>query len=158
VIDDGNGIAHMAVTSKAARSRGHGPSLSLFSELSCILTGEPTVASSSAQRHLKTLQSVLGADMMNKILERFRKLKPGHGDIVQAVKEKLVDDSSLGPPVKKIIILWFTGRIMTDAGTPAPATQDDYFEALMWSAAGSHPPALSDGYFGHWRYPPNVGP
>ena len=95
---------------------------------------------------------------MNKILERFRKLKSGHGDIVQAVQEKLVDDSSLGPPVKKIIILWFTGRIMTDAGTPAPAIQDDYFEALMWSAAGSHPPALSDGYFGHWRYPPNVGP
>jgi hypothetical protein len=147
----------MKSASKAAGSRGHNHSLGLFSELSCILTGESAVASSSAQRHLKTLRSVLGADTMNQILQRFRKLKTDGGDIVQAVKDKLVDDLSLGPSVKQIILLWFTGQIKTTAGTPAPATQDDYFEALMWAAAGSHPPALSDGYFGHWRYPPDVG-
>jgi hypothetical protein len=154
----------MTPASKAARSRGLGPSLrgldpslSLFRELSCILTGEPAVATSSAQRHLKTLRSVLGAETLDQILQRFGKLKTGGGDIVSAVKDQLVDDQSLGPSVKQIILLWFTGQIKTKAGTPAPATQDDYYEALMWAAAGSHPPALSDGYFGHWRYPPNVG-
>lgn len=147
----------MTSTPKAARSLGHAAALGLFSELSCILTGESAVAARSAQRHLKTLQFALGADEMNQILQVFRKLKAGHGDIVQAVKDKLVDDTALGPVVKKIIILWFTGQVTTSAGTPAPATQDDFFEALMWSAAGSHPPALSDGYFGHWRYPPDVG-
>lgn len=31
---------------------------------------------------------------------------------------------------------------------------EDYFESLIWRAALAHPPGLSGGYFGHWRYPP----
>lgn len=32
--------------------------------------------------------------------------------------------------------------------------EEDYFESLIWRAALAHPPALSGGYFGYWRYPP----
>jgi hypothetical protein len=34
----------------------------------------------------------------------------------------------------------------------SPAT---YFGALLWPVIGAHPPGLSGGYFGHWRYLPD---
>ena len=43
------------------------------------------------------------------------------------------------------------------AGFKLNPDQEDYFDALMWSVIGAHPPGLSDGYYGHWRYPPDVG-
>ena len=79
------------------------------------------------------------------------------GDLVRAVQEKLANDPALGPTVKSIVILWFTGQLQLGQNAAGAATGDDYFQALMWSCIGSHPPALSDGYFGHWRYPPDSG-
>jgi hypothetical protein len=130
---------------------------SLFCELSSVLTGEAVVAPASAERHLKALRDTVGSGQIDAILKCFGELKDQSGDIAQAVRDGLVNDPSLGPPVRKIILLWYTGLIDVGQGPPAPGSQDDYFEALMWSAVGAHPPGLSDGYYGHWRYPPDVG-
>jgi len=130
---------------------------SLFCGLSLVLTGEAVVAASTAERHLKTLRDTLGAGQIDAILRRFGELKDQGGEITQAVRDGLVRDPNLGPLVRKITLLWYTGLIDTGQGPPALGSQDDYFEALMWSAVGAHPPGLSDGYFGHWRYPPDVG-
>ena len=129
---------------------------SLFCGLSSVLTGEPVVAASTAERHLKTLRDTLGASQIDTILRCFGELKDQGGESTRAVRDGLVNDSALGPLVRKIILLWYTGLIDTGQGPPL-GSQDDYFEALMWSAVGAHPPGLSDGYFGHWRYPPDVG-
>jgi hypothetical protein len=129
----------------------------LFCGLSAVLTGEAVVAASTAERHLKTLRDTLGADQIDAILRRFGELKGQGGEITRAVRDRLVNDQALGPLVRKIILLWYTGLIDTGQGPPALGSQDDYFESLMWSAVGAHPPGLSDGYFGHWRYPPDVG-
>jgi hypothetical protein len=106
---------------------------------------------------LKTLRDTLGAGQIDTILRCFGELKDQGGEITRAVRDGLVNDSALGPLVRKIILLWYAGLIDTGQGPPALGSQDDYFEALMWSAVGAHPPGLSDGYFGHWRYPPDVG-
>jgi hypothetical protein len=131
--------------------------LSLFGELSAVLTGEPAVAVLTAERHLKTLRDAAGAGQIDAVLRRFGELKGQGGDIIQAVGEGLVNDASLGLLVRKIILLWYTGLIDTGQGPPTLGSQDDYFEALMWPAVGAHPPGWSDGYFGHWRYPADVG-
>ena len=130
---------------------------SLFGELSSVLTGEAVLAPLTVERHLKTLRDTVGAGQIDAILWRFGELKDQGGEIVQAVRDGLVNDASLGPLVRKIILLWYTGLIDTGQGPPTLGSQDDYFEALMWSAVGAHPPGLSDGYFGHWRYPADVG-
>jgi hypothetical protein len=129
----------------------------LFGELSSVLTGEAAVAVPTAERHLKTLREAVGAGQIDAVLRRFGELKDQGGDIVEAVRKGLVNDASLGLLVRKIILLWYTGSIDTGQGPPTLGSQDDYFEALMWSAVGAHPPGLSDGYFGHWRYPADVG-
>ena len=128
----------------------------LFGQLSAILTGDAALAAAAVRRHLKTLQHAADGGGVAHVLQRFRDLKESQGNIVEGVRNQLVNDASLGPLVKNILLLWFTGQI-PPPGTQAAASQDDYFEALMWSAVGAHPPGLSDAYFGHWRYPPDEG-
>ena len=142
----------------AARNRtakGRHDSLGLFIELSSLLVGV-AVARIPAQRHFSALKSA-DSRQLHQVLVRFRQLKAAGGDIVRTVQEKLANDAALGPAVKSIVILWFTGQLQLGLNAAGAAIGDDYFQALMWSCIGSHPPALSDGYFGHWRYPPDTG-
>jgi hypothetical protein len=37
-------------------------------------------------------------------------------------------------------------------------TPEEYFSGLAWQIIGAHPPGLSGGYFGHWRYRPDNEP
>lgn len=93
---------------------------------------------------------------MDDVLQRFREIKAAGGDLVAAVRTKLIPDARLTHTVKTIVLLWFTGQIDGASGA-SPSGEADFFEALMWSVIGAHPPAFSDGYFGHWRYPPDTG-
>lgn len=58
--------------------------------------------------------------------------------------------------VRRILVLWYTGAVL-DANDKLNYDERDptpWFAALMWRAMGAHPPGLSGGYFGYWRYPP----
>ena len=131
--------------------------LELFCELSCLLTGEPTIAAVAAARHFATLKQRLGQDTLGEILDQFAILRTAGGDRVAAVQEKLINSASLGPATKAIVLIWFAGTPDLSQGAPGPASEADFFESLMWAAVGAHPPAYSDGYYGHWRYPPDTG-
>jgi len=67
---------------------------------------------------------------------------------------KILADTVLGPMAKKLILLWYTGGIKSTATNLWEIdTAADYFGALAWKVVGSHPPGLSDQFFGHWKYP-----
>jgi hypothetical protein len=125
----------------------------LFAELSSILTGDAALPEAAVHRHLLTLRAPAYATGLTQVLERFHQLQHAEGNLVEAVGQHLLGDAALGPFVKQVLMLWFTGQIPGTTST----NQDDYFEALMWSAIGAHPPGMSDAYFGHWRYPPDGG-
>jgi hypothetical protein len=148
--------------SKASASDEH--ALQLFARLSLTLTAAPVLAPTATRRYLQMLRAAAGAQKIATVLQRFSELEQSDQDLVAAVKHRLVDDAALGPLVKNMILLWFTGHLPPAApaaagAPPAPtlASPDDYFDALMWSAVGAHPPGMSDAYFGHWRYPPDEG-
>lgn len=128
-----------------------------FRELSAVLTGFTNLSPATAARHLKTLQHALGAKPVAELLGRFRTFKGGGDQLVKQVRTELFGDAVLGPVVRQVTLLWFTGLIANGDAPPALMSADDYFEALMWPAIGSHPPAFSDGYFGHWRNPADMG-
>ena len=44
------------------------------------------------------------------------------------------------------------------APTSRYGTPEEYFSGLAWKIIGAHPPGLSGGYFGHWRYRPDNEP
>ena len=129
-----------------------------FRALSTVLTAEPALAPSSVSRHLTTLQARLGAAEVEAMLEAFVAVQAAGGDAAAGVRD-LLGDAQQGPRLKATLTLWFTGQAPIGAAAPAAPLNpaEDYFEALMWSTVGAHAPAFSDGYYGHWRYPPETG-
>ena len=106
----------------AARNRtakGKHDALGLFIELSSLLVGE-TVARTPDQRDFRALKSA-DPHRLHQVLVRFRRLKAAGGDIVRAVQDKLANDAALGPAVKSIVILWFTGQLQLGLNAPGAA-------------------------------------
>jgi len=127
----------------------------LFRRLSESLTGfdslDPRLAASFAAR---LRQSPFGADVAR--LERhFSELErsTAAGQLSQALGDLLDSDASLRSSASQINYLWYlSASLVGDAwefGSP-----EEYAGALLWRAIGAHPPALSGGYMGHWRYLP----
>lgn len=62
----------------------------------------------------------------------------------------------VGRAARRLVHLWYTGRLPSENKVEAPfVSEEAYFGGLIWRAARAHPPGLSGGYFGHWRYAPD---
>ena len=130
-------------------------SLALFLSLWKYLTGEPDLDSEVARRHYQRLQSVLRPEALPKLLDEWRAAQKEPAQTSQRLT-RILSDSVLGPAAKTLILLWYTGGIKTvvdgnNVWQIESAT--DYFTALAWKVVGSHPPGLSNQFFGHWKYP-----
>lgn len=63
----------------------------------------------------------------------------------------------VGHAARRLAHLWYAGRLSAENGVEAAfVSEEAYFGGLIWRAARAHPPGLSGGYFGHWRYAPDV--
>jgi len=134
--------------------------LEQFLALSRILTGVAQLDSALASQYLDRLVSTPFGPAVRLILERFAKLKPDETRS-DRVKKDIVGDDTLRPAVCQIILLWYTSALWDNGTTPIAlrySTQDEYFSGLAWALIGAHPPGLSGGYFGHWRYRPENEP
>ena len=131
-----------------------------FLALSRILTGVAPLDAELGGRYLDRLMSSPWSGPVRQILDQFRGLTPGPGLAAQ-VQQKLVADDSLRPAVCQIVLLWYTSALR-DNLSPAIALRygspQEYFSSLAWRIVGAHPPGLSGGYFGHWRYRPENEP
>lgn len=135
-----------------------------FLALSRILTGVDSLDADLGRQYLDRLNSSPFNPLLSQILKRFQELK-GNPDVVGQVKKQIVADDSLRPTVCQIILLWYTSTVQDNLGMQPPAapvmrfgTQEEYFSGLAWTIIGAHPPGLSGGYFGHWRYRPDNEP
>jgi hypothetical protein len=131
-----------------------------FLALSRILTGVPILEAGLAGQYLDRLNSGPLQPAMATILQRFRDIPPGPG-AADLVKKKIVADDGLRPVVSQIILLWYTSALRDSQSASLAlrfGTQDAYFSGLVWTIIGAHPPGLSGGYFGHWRYAPENEP
>jgi hypothetical protein len=135
-----------------------------FLELSRILTGVDNLDVELGRKYLDRLNSSPSNPFLLQILDRFQGFKDTV-NVMNQVKEKIVADDSLRTTVCQIILLWYTSTVQDNLGLQPPAapvmrfgTQEEYFSGLAWSIIGAHPPGLSGGYFGHWRYRPDNEP
>jgi hypothetical protein len=135
-----------------------------FLALSRILTGVDNLDADLGRQYLDRLNSSPFNPSLSQILKRFQELG-GETDLVGQVKKKIVADDSLRPTVCQIILLWYTSTVQDNLGMQPPAapvmrfgTQEEYFSGMAWTIIGAHPPGLSGGYFGHWRYRPDNEP
>ena len=127
--------------------------LSPFLELSRVLTGQRTLDPSLAAAYRKRALEHLGTKLAA-LLNRFIALKTSGRDLIEAVRTEILLDVDLGPSARLILKLWYTGGIKpTPDGDWEMQSAEQYYRALVWDAIGAHPPTLSNGYFGHWKYP-----
>lgn len=125
-----------------------------FLALSRILTGVENLDDELGRQYLDRLTSSHFDPFLRQILNRFQ----GFGDdetLTERVKREILGDRELRPTVCQIILLWYTSA-MRDSESGALSlrygTQEAYFSGLVWTIIGAHPPGLSGGYFGYWRY------
>jgi hypothetical protein len=139
--------------------------LATFGHLSRVLTGERFLAEDLVARHLARLRGDAdAAPMLARLLDSFARRAAESDFDEEAFRQEVTPDAELGPLVRRIVVLWITGALpkVDWATTPKLEQALDYqegdprpfFGALMWPAMGAHPPGLSGGYFGYWRYPP----
>jgi len=140
-----------------------------FMALSRVLTGVEDLDVHLGRQYLDRLVSSRFGLPLVQILERFRGLKKGE-TLVEQVRTKIVGEEDLNPTVCQIVLLWFTATMQDNMGVvpqpPAPPPSrafrygppEEYFSGLVWKIIGAHPPGLSGGYFGHWRYRPENEP
>ena len=128
-----------------------------FLGLSRILTGEPRLARELAAQYLSRL-TASAASTVTTMLATYRELAGILSCVAleQAVSQKIAADPSLGPVARNAIYLWFTGAIPDAQGINWQfGAPEQYLNGLIWRVIGAHPPAYSNGYYGHWRYPPD---
>jgi hypothetical protein len=135
-----------------------------FLALSRILTGVDNLDVDLGRQYLDRLNSSPFNPLLSQILKRFQGLRD-EPDVVAQVKKQIVADDFLRPTVCQIILLWYTSSVQDNLGMDPPVapvmrfgTQEEYFSGLAWTIIGAHPPGLSGGYFGHWRYRPDNEP
>lgn len=136
-----------------------------FLELSRILTGVDNLSADLGRQYLDRLNSSPFNIFLGQMLKRFRELKDKQ-QILEEVKKHIVADDSLRPTVCQLILLWYTSSVQDNLEIQPPAaapvmrfgTQEEYFSGLAWTIIAAHPPGLSGGYFGHWRYRPDNEP
>jgi hypothetical protein len=128
-----------------------------FLALSQRLTGVASLGPHIAARHLQTLRASVGDAAVTAWLQRYRESQDDDGMQGADVSALMDRDAEFAALARTVLKFWYTGLAPSTGADPTFAHPEDYFDALMWSAVGAHPPASSDGYYGHWRLPPDSG-
>ena len=130
-------------------------SVASFERFSVALTGEKKLPEDLAKAYFDRAKAQL-KDQLEALLARFDQLVKGGKDPAMAIREDILTDPKLGPAAKVVLLLWYLGGIQNAAGDWEMVSADQYYRALVWDAIGAHPPTLSNGYYGHWKYPPEM--
>lgn len=128
-----------------------------FMRLSAVLTGEVALDCTLAQGYLDRIHVTPEASQFQRLLDTFLKIEkddPSGSRREKLIRERIMSDDALRALVKMIVLLWYTGELVT-TGQPSSIAPEAHFSGLLWRIVHAHPPGLSGGYFGHWTYPPD---
>jgi hypothetical protein len=128
----------------------------IFLELSILLTGYDNLRPEIALIYFNQLEKVYGKDFLG-LLRVFESLQKDKQPIVQSFEKKIWKIPAQQAICQSIVRIWYNANLsvtVNNVTTTWVAPNEAYYEALLWKTVQAHPPALSGGYFGYWRYPP----
>ncbi len=130
-----------------------------FIAMSAALTGIRELDRGVAGQYLERISKDKEGVKLDDLLRVFREIQAAGGDADEAIRQRIMNDATLGPLAQQIIVLWYTSALHSQDAKgnhqfDFPADPNQYFSGLVWAAIRAHPLGLSGGYFGHWRYPP----
>jgi len=133
---------------------------SLFFHLSVQLCGVENLSPRLSDVYYETFNSDPSSTVILKILlDKYQKILNSNGhNIIQRIQKEILDDNKLKDLVRNIIKLWYLGYCSGIATLTELKGGGFYFhyEALIWKVAHAHPPGLSGGYYGYWKYKPET--
>ncbi len=124
-----------------------------FLALSSYLTGVDYLNEVEGEKHFDQLRRASGYNsLLPALIARYHTNPDGF-------------ESSLTQPEKNcckgLIFLWYTAELIDfpklDAKTPEGSgaqSPESYYAGLIWKVISAHPPGLSGGYYGYWKYEP----
>ena len=125
----------------------------VFLKLSAALTGFDDLDPKWGSLYYKELMKASGAPF-TALLQTFSTKVIGQpGDPEELVRVNIWNVLDFQTLSQAIINLWYTATLKLGAVNWV-APPEAYFDSLLWRAIEAHPPAVSGGYFGYWRYPP----
>jgi hypothetical protein len=130
-------------------------SVSTFLQLSVVLTGFDTLDLRLADSLLARATASGHGQGVIELVKRFAAVaseKPPER-LEEAVGELIDSDAALRDAAEQLIYLWYLSA-ETDGAAWKFGREEDYAGALLWRAIAAHPPGLSGGYMGQWRYFP----
>lgn len=115
-----------------------------FLEASRQLTGLESLPPFLAAVYRDRVASVHGSAALSRLLDVPK----------DALLATLEEDDELRAVAESVVMLWYASATVDASGTFTFGTPRQYFSSQLWQVIRAHPPGLSGGYMGHWRYPP----
>lgn len=124
----------------------------LFMAASRILTGIEELPVRLSDAYQKRLVDTNHATALDSLLAQFEAL-PNDPERPSKLIALVLQDPTLRVVAEQIVFLWYTSATLANKQLIF-GTADEYFSSQLWTVIRAHPPALSGGYMGHWRYLP----
>jgi hypothetical protein len=145
--------------------------LTFSAEVTAFSTFE-LLGTGQAQAYLDAVTSVLGAALLDELLNAYNALGPADlPDREERLRKAIFDDEKLGPIARNIIKIWYSGgtwnalpKAWTDQygalerNVTFVVNNSSYPEALIYKAIGANPPGAKAPGYGSWVGPPVIPP
>ncbi len=126
--------------------------LQQFRKLSVVLTGFENLEEKIIKKYFFKIKAEYSKEFDILMLQFEENLKISVSE-QEAVSKLVAHDEILFELIKTIILLWYSGEFHKRDKT-ITLEAEDYYNALLWKTIHAHPPGLSGGYFGYWKYKP----
>ncbi|ODM71858.1 sugar dehydrogenase complex small subunit [Bradyrhizobium elkanii] len=99
--------------------------------------------------------------LLPQLIQRYRDVvasKPD--DLVKAVQQKVMQDTTVGPAAEQLIYLWYISAFFLPIDHAAASrnwlygTPEQYERSLLWPLVRGHAPMTRGGEYGYWASPP----
>jgi hypothetical protein len=140
-----------------------------FLDLSVLLTGFGRVqllGTGMLEHYLRAVDDVLPAGFLDELLAAYDALPAD--DREAAAGPTILDDPTLGPVARNLILLWYCGTWTelpedwrglhgtSPLDTHRVVSPASYLAGLQWVAAGAHPVGARQQGYGAWAVPPEA--
>lgn len=148
------------------------PNVTLFGQLSAVLTGFPLARVAPSidpiglpQQFLSFISAQPGqGPVLQQLLATYASIGQQQPDLAQQaplVQQQIMQNAALAPLARRIIRLWYLGSWYADEppnplGSPGDqvVSMNAYTGGLAWDAIQAHPMGYSEMHYGYWSGTP----
>jgi hypothetical protein len=103
--------------------------------------------------------------LLPQLIKAYRQIvdaSPIPDDLIKNVREKIMQDKTVGPAAEQLIYLWYVSAFFLPIDHSAASrnwiygSPEQYEQSLLWPIVRGHPPMTRGGPTGHWARAPRI--